>query len=150
MTDTAEHAASIRFSNIENGLNAVTDKAIQSHHEEPKAHLHAPANKEHAHAWMRRLFPYNGLEEMESAFRLGNDVIDRQTGEKSFEAMSMYVRLGMHLLYYGSEQERVLEWNKTKKLLKEQSDKMGREYDDPRSVDHIQPFIEVSYHCHVA
>ena len=28
---------------------------------------------------------------------MGNYVIDRQTGEKSFEAMSIYVRLGMHL-----------------------------------------------------
>ena len=28
---------------------------------------------------------------------MGNYVIDRETGEKSFEAMSIYVRLGMHL-----------------------------------------------------
>ena len=28
---------------------------------------------------------------------MGNYVIDRKTGEKSFEAMSIYVRLGMHL-----------------------------------------------------
>ncbi|KAF3767310.1 hypothetical protein M406DRAFT_274789 [Cryphonectria parasitica EP155] len=91
---------------------------------------------------MRRLFPYNSLEDMEAAFHMGNYVIDRKTGEKSFEPMSMYVRLGMHLLYYGSEQEKALEWNRTKQLLKEQSEKMGREYDAPNSVDHIKPFIE--------
>ncbi|CAN8102004.1 unnamed protein product [Discula destructiva] len=79
---------------------------------------------------------------------MGNYVIDRQTGEKAFESMSIYVRLGMHLLYYGSEQERLLEWCKAKQLLMEQSKKMGREYDDPESVNHIQPFIEVGFSPH--
>lgn len=142
MTDTPDHAVEARFSHLESAINSVTDKASESHHEEPKAHLHAPSDAEHSHSWMKRLFPYNSLEEMESAFHMGNYVIDRKTGEKSFEPMSMYVRIGMHMLYYGSEQERVLEWNKTKELLKQQSEKMGREYDDPKSVDHIQPFIE--------
>lgn len=146
MTDTPEHAASVRFSHLENGLDAITDRASSSHKEEPKAHLHAPANEEHSHSWMKRLFPYGNLEEMENAFHMGNYVIDRRTGEKTFESMSMYVRMGMHLLYYGSEQERLLEWSKTKQLLKDQSEKMGKEYDDPKSVDHIKPFIEVSLH----
>lgn len=48
----------------------------------------------------------------------------------------------MHLLYVGSEQEKALHSQRVQKLLKEQSDKMGREYDDPKSVDHIMPFIE--------
>jgi phosphatidylserine decarboxylase len=56
--------------------------------------------------------------------------------------MSIYVRLGMHLLYYGSKQEEVLSWKKTEALLKSQSEKMGKEYDSPESVAHIQPFIE--------
>jgi phosphatidylserine decarboxylase len=56
--------------------------------------------------------------------------------------MSIYVRLGMHLLYFGSEQEKVLHWQKTLGLLKAQSEKMGKEYDDPKSRDHIQPFID--------
>ena len=73
---------------------------------------------------------------------MGNYVIDRATGEKSFEAMSIYVRLGMHLLYYGSEQERALQWKRTVDLLKSQSEKMGREYDAPESKGHIEPFIK--------
>jgi len=56
--------------------------------------------------------------------------------------MSIYVRIGMHLLYYGSHQENVLGWKGTEKCLKEQSEKMGREYDDPHSEAHIQPFID--------
>lgn len=142
MTDTPEQAAHSRFATLHNAINAVTDKAKDSHTQDPQEHLQVPATHEKSHAWMRRLFPYSSLDEMESAFHLGNYVIDRKTGEKTLEAMPMYVRIGMHMLYYGSEQERVLGWDKTKMLLKEQSEKMGREYDDPASVAHIQPFIE--------
>lgn len=73
---------------------------------------------------------------------MGNYVIDRYTGEKSFEEMSVYVRLGMHLLYYGSAEEKALHWKKTIQLLKAESEKMGRQYDDPASVAHIEPFIK--------
>ena len=76
---------------------------------------------------------------------MGNYVIDRSTGEKAFEPMSIYVRVGMHLLYYGSEQEKALHWKKTLELLKAESEKMGREYDAPESKAHILPFIE-SFH----
>ena len=48
----------------------------------------------------------------------------------------------MHLLYYGSEQEKLLHWQRTLSLLKDQSEKMGKEYDSPESVAHIQPFID--------
>ena len=48
----------------------------------------------------------------------------------------------MHLLYYGSEQEKVLHWQRTLDLLKDQSEKMGKEYDSPASAAHIQPFID--------
>ena len=82
------------------------------------------------------------METLESKWHMGNYVIDRVTGEKHFEDMSIYVRLGMHLLYYGKEEEKALHWQKTLDLLQAQSVKMGREYDDPKSVDHIQPFIE--------
>ncbi|KXS96018.1 hypothetical protein AC578_3902 [Pseudocercospora eumusae] len=56
--------------------------------------------------------------------------------------MSIYVRLGMHLLYYGSQQEKALHWKRTQAMLKNQSVKMGRQYDAPESVRHILPFIE--------
>lgn len=52
------------------------------------------------------------------------------------------VRLGMHLLYYGSQQEKVLHWQKTLALLKAQSENMGKKYDDPASKEHIMPFIQ--------
>ena len=69
-------------------------------------------------------------------------MVDRQTGEKTFEAMNLYVRIGMHLLYYGSEQKKFLHWQRTIRLLKDQSEKMGRRYDCSSSRQHIPVFIK--------
>lgn len=79
---------------------------------------------------------------MEATWNMGNYVIDRNTGEKHFEEMSFYVRLGMHLLYYGTAQEKALHWEKTLELLEAQSVKMGKEYDAPESKAHILSFIQ--------
>ena len=122
-------------------LDTLTTNAGE-HPENPKGHFHMPASSETSHKWMRAIFPYKSLEDFETAFHMGNYVIDRQTGEKTFEPMSMYVRLGMHLLYYGSEQQKLLHSKRALELLEEQSVKMGRQYDDPSSVEHIRPFIE--------
>ena len=122
-------------------LNSLTT-AAENHPEAPIAHLHRPANHESAHSWLSKILPASTLNDLESRFHLGNYVIDRQTGEKSFEAMSLYVRLDMHLLYYGSEQEKALHWQRTQEILKDQSVKMGREYDTPESRAHIEPFIK--------
>jgi phosphatidylserine decarboxylase len=121
-------------------LNGITDKTkVEA---DPKEHLHIPSTNDKAHSWFRAVFPYDSLQDFESQWHLGNYVIDRQTGQKSFEPMSIYVRLGMHLLYYGSEQENVLQWRRAQEMLKDQSVKVGKQYDSPESRDHIQPFIE--------
>ncbi|KAK3719621.1 hypothetical protein LTR37_004158 [Vermiconidia calcicola] len=121
-------------------LNDVTDKAkVES---DPKDHIHIPGNNEKAHSWFRAIFPYDSLEEFEAQWHLGNYVIDRRTGQKSFEPMSIYVRVGMHLLYYGSAQENLLQCRRVQSLLKNQSINMGKQYDSPQSKDHILPFIE--------
>lgn len=130
------------FEAVANALNTVTDQATANHSADPKATIHKSADSDHAHSWMKSLFPYHSLEEMESAFHMGNYVIDRKTGQKSWETMSIYVRLGMHALYYGSEQEKALHWKKTLHMLEAQSRKMGKEYDDPKSVAHILPFVQ--------
>lgn len=109
----------------------------------PQKHLHAPSDTSHAHGLLSKFFPsQETIDAWENRFHMGNYVIDRATGQKSFEAMSVYVRAGMHLLYYGRAQEHVLQNHQVEKLLKEQSLKMGVQYDDPKSVDHIQPFID--------
>ena len=125
----------------ESVFKELTDKSA-AHSEDPKDHIHIPSKDEKAHSWFRAVFPYNSLEDFESQWKLGNYVIDRQTGKKSFEPMSIYVRLGMHLLYYGSYQENVLQSKRAQDMLKSQSVKMGQQYDSPQSKDHIQPFID--------
>lgn len=122
-------------------LNNLTEQAA-NHSADPKTTLHAPADHEKSHAWFRSIFPYQSVQQMESAFHMGNYVLNRKTHVKTFEPMSIYVRLGMHALYYGTEQEKALHWKKTVALLEAQSKKMGKQYDDPKSVDHIVPFIE--------
>lgn len=106
-------------------LNNLTDKATD-HSADPKDHIHTPSNDEKAHSWFRSIWPYDSLADFESSWRLGNYVImDRLTGRKEFEPMSIYVRVGMHLLYYGTEQEKLLQLKATQGLLKEQTVKMG-------------------------
>lgn len=131
----------VNFDASAKALNSLTT-AAENHPELPIAHLHRPANHESAHSWLGKILPASTVNDLESKFHMGNYVIDRQTGEKSFEAMSIYVRLGMHLLYYGSEQEKALHWQRTLEILKDQSVKMGREYDTPESKAHIEPFIK--------
>jgi hypothetical protein len=126
-------------------LDHITTHAATS--EDPQSTLHTPSSDRQAsHRWLERIFPsYSSLEAMESAFHMGNYVItDRKTGSQSkvFEPMSIYVRIGMHALYYGSAQEKFLRWERTIKLLEDQSVKMGEQYDDPASVKHIRPFIQ--------
>lgn len=67
-------------------------------------------------------------------------VQDRMTGQINEERMSVYVRLGIRLLYkaLGS---REMEKKRIKKMLKSLSVKQGKKYDDPASVSQIEPFI---------
>lgn len=67
-------------------------------------------------------------------------VQDRTTGQINEERMSVYVRLGIRLLYkaLGS---REMEKKRIKKMLKSLSIKQGRKYDDPASAAQIEPFI---------
>lgn len=79
----------------EQALTTVTENPTPKTGDDPKAHLHAPAAKEESHTWFRSIFPYNSLEEFENAWHMGNYVLDRKTGMKSFEEMSIYVRVGV-------------------------------------------------------
>jgi phosphatidylserine decarboxylase len=122
-------------------LEELTRRA-ENHNQPPTSHIHGSSTTAESHAWLSKILPKGTIESVENKFHLGNYVLDRQTGEKTWEAMSIYVRVGMHLLYYGSEQEKALHWKKTLELLQNQSEKMGKEYDSPESKQHIVPFIQ--------
>ncbi|KIJ20648.1 hypothetical protein PAXINDRAFT_160190 [Paxillus involutus ATCC 200175] len=82
------------------------------------------------------------LEKLANTYHVGNYVFDRKTGEKFFESMPIYARLGMHLLFCGKEQVKLLEGNKhIEDLLREQSIREGKIYDSPESVKNIPSFI---------
>ncbi|KAK8120740.1 Phosphatidylserine decarboxylase proenzyme 3 [Apiospora kogelbergensis] len=68
-------------------------------------------------------------------------VQDRMTGQINEEKMSVYVRLGIRLLYKGLK-SRDMEKKRIRKLLKGLSIKQGKKYDDPASKSDIPGFIE--------
>ncbi|KAF4554881.1 Phosphatidylserine decarboxylase-like protein 3 [Elsinoe fawcettii] len=67
-------------------------------------------------------------------------VQDRITGQINEERMSVYVRLGIRLLYKGLG-SKDMEKKRIRKLLKSMSFKQGRKYDDPASAAQIPGFI---------
>ncbi|KAL4897367.1 phosphatidylserine decarboxylase-domain-containing protein [Aspergillus ambiguus] len=78
-------------------------------------------------------------------YRLGANsanilVQDRITGQINEERMSVYVRLGIRLLYKGLK-SREMEKKRIRKILKSLSIKQGRKYDDPDSASQIRDFI---------
>ncbi|KAK5464801.1 hypothetical protein LTS15_001364 [Exophiala xenobiotica] len=139
MADSASHEAQIHASAT--ALDSLTT-AAQDHSVPPLEHIHAGAAEHKSHAWIQKWIPASVLDDYEARYQMGNYVIDRNTGEKSFEQMSVYVRLGMHFLYYGSKQAELLHVKRVQELLEEQSVKMGRSYDSPESKDHIKPFLD--------
>ncbi|OJJ44379.1 hypothetical protein ASPZODRAFT_144950 [Penicilliopsis zonata CBS 506.65] len=67
-------------------------------------------------------------------------VQDRITGQINEERMSVYVRLGIRLLYKGLK-SREMEKKRIRKVLKSLSIKQGKKYDDPASASQIQDFV---------
>ncbi|KAI1749525.1 phosphatidylserine decarboxylase-domain-containing protein [Xylaria castorea] len=67
-------------------------------------------------------------------------VQDRLTGQINEEKMSVYVRLGIRLLYKGLK-SKDMENKRIRKLLKGMSIKQGKKYDDPASKSQIESFV---------
>ncbi|KAG9124872.1 hypothetical protein FRC07_009935 [Ceratobasidium sp. 392] len=108
----------------------------------------APAKDVTKHGWFQDFYSEDELESLFAQEHMGkcNYVINRATGEKVFEDMPIYVRIGMHLLFNQSYiSQTLLGEKRIDKLLKDQSVKQGKIYDrvDPELVQpHIQSFIE--------
>ncbi|KAG5361208.1 Phosphatidylserine decarboxylase proenzyme 2 [Yarrowia sp. C11] len=78
-------------------------------------------------------------------YRLGANsanilVQDRATGLIEEEKMSIYVRLGIRLLYKGLS-SREMERKRVRRLLRSLTNKQGRKFDSALSVKSIKPFI---------
>ncbi|KDQ53656.1 hypothetical protein JAAARDRAFT_38966 [Jaapia argillacea MUCL 33604] len=125
--------------NLAHALHSVVEHTSS----EPDASksIHAHLHKVSSSSWIHKLVP--GLEDLASKYHIGNYVVVRGTGEKFFESMPLYARIGMHLLFYGKEQVKVLEHVKyVEDLLRDESVKQGKIYDSPQSVAAIPHFIQ--------
>lgn len=72
--------------------------------------------------WLKDLLPE--LERLAASYHFGNFVVQRGTGEKVFESMPLYARIGMHLLFYGRAQVLVLNTETVGGFLKRISEKV--------------------------
>jgi len=115
------------------------DELAPSEQRADAIHSHGLASK----AWISHLFPdKKTLDHLFSHEHMGNFVIDRQTGQKIFESMPLYVRVGMHLLFVDGSG--YMTYPSVEKLLEEQSLKQGKTYDatGPTVKPHIESFIK--------
>jgi len=92
-------------------------------------------------SWIKRLIPQ--LEEETAEEQFGNYVIiDRRTGEKVFESMPIYVRIGMNFLYRGAG-DQLLGFSYIRNQLHKQSVKQGKLFDQEEdALEHIQAFVK--------
>ncbi|PPR03223.1 hypothetical protein CVT26_008071 [Gymnopilus dilepis] len=123
---------------VAKGLAAIVDHSAQ----EPNivSHIHAPLHSLAQAHWIHKFIP--GIQKLAVEYHCGNYVVVRGSSEPFFETMPLYARLGMHLLFYGKEQVRILGNKRVDELLREQSIKQGKIFDDPKSVQSIPSFIE--------
>ncbi|KAF7308810.1 hypothetical protein MKEN_01080600 [Mycena kentingensis (nom. inval.)] len=118
------------------GLVALVDHSAKH---DVSTGIHASSHTIFSIPWIHKLIP--GIEKLAAAYHIGNFVAIRGTKDQIFEAMPLYARIGMHLLFYGSEQMKVLHWASVENLLKEQSIKARQVYDSSESVESIPSFV---------
>ncbi|KAF7309803.1 hypothetical protein MIND_00352200 [Mycena indigotica] len=119
-----------------NGLVALVD---HSEKHDVSQGIHASSHTIFSIPWIHKLIP--GIEKLAAAYHIGNFVAIRGSKNQIFEAMPLYARIGMHLLFYGSAEIKLLHWQSIEHLLREQSVKEGKVYDSPESVQNIASFI---------
>ncbi|KAJ7091328.1 phosphatidylserine decarboxylase-domain-containing protein [Mycena belliarum] len=119
------------------GLVALVDHSQK--HTDVSQGIHASSHTLFSIPWIHSLIP--GIEKLAAQYHIGNFVAIRGSKEQIFEAMPIYARIGMHLLFYGREQITILHSQTVENLLKEQSIKEGRLYDSPESTASIPSFI---------
>ncbi|KAH9856812.1 phosphatidylserine decarboxylase-domain-containing protein [Lenzites betulinus] len=121
---------------------AALEKLVEhsADHADVRNAIHAPMHMLKSIPLVHKLVP--GIEELAEQYHVGNFVIVRSTGERIFESMPIYPRLGMHLLFYGGTQIKLLHNRSVETILKDLSVRQGKIYDSPESVKSIPSFIQ--------
>ncbi|KAI0698236.1 phosphatidylserine decarboxylase-domain-containing protein [Cytidiella melzeri] len=109
-------------------------------HQDVRNGIHAPIHRLMHLPIVQKLIP--GIEDLATNWHVGNYVQMRGSTETFFESMPIYPRLGMHLLYYGGTQIKMLHNQSVEAVLKDLSIRQGKHYDAPESVSNIPSFID--------
>ena len=88
-------------------------------YEDVRLGIHAPMHRLFSLPKVTKLIP--GIEKLANEYHIGNFVEIRGTGERFFESMPIYTRLGMHLLFYGGTQVKILHSRTVETTLKDLS-----------------------------
>ncbi|KAJ3801733.1 phosphatidylserine decarboxylase-domain-containing protein [Lentinula aff. detonsa] len=123
---------------IAQGLESMVAQSETNHDVSHGIHMHGKNVLEVP--WIHKMIP--GIEKLAANYHIGNFVVVRESGEKIFESMPIYARIGMHLLFYGSARETVLNYRSVEHLLQEQSIKQGTIYNNPESAKSIPSFVQ--------
>ncbi|CAJ0747733.1 23503_t:CDS:2, partial [Entrophospora sp. SA101] len=91
--------------------------------------------------WINR-YLLSALQSLAAKQHFGNFFIDRKTGEKYWENMPIYVRIGMHLLFFGKFKEKVVEFKAIEDLFETETKRQGKYFDSFHSVHNIPKFVK--------
>lgn len=78
-------------------------------------------------------------------YKMGNYVANRNAAppnDRFFETMPIYVRIGMHLLFYSGKKKSLLRFGRVENLLKKMSEREGEIYNDSTKPEEVQAFIQ--------
>ncbi|CAG8614475.1 3568_t:CDS:2, partial [Dentiscutata erythropus] len=125
-------------------------KTVVSHTTEKDAgeSIFAPSNskpphKSLMHPSLHSLYKFlPPLKNWAAKKHFGNYVIVRETGDKIWEEMPIYARIGMHLLFSGKIEEKVVESSGIKHLFEVESKRQGQYFDSPHSTKTIPGFVK--------
>lgn len=108
----------------------------------PTASEIAESNDQHGH--LHKIFKKEAayLTQDAAYYRFGNFVIVRKTGERRWEQMPIYTRLGMHILFCGSIESSLLERGYAARLFLKETIKMGESFNAPSSKAKIPGFVK--------
>jgi phosphatidylserine decarboxylase len=132
-----DNLPSAKHDHIAKAFSALVERSANSPN--VAEHIHAPMHIVQDLPWVHSLIP--GIEKLAAKYHVGNYVAVRGKNETFFESMPLYVRLGMHLVFYGKEQVKLLGKKKVEEFLCEHSVKQGAIYDSPKSAEAIPSFV---------
>ncbi|KAJ3777685.1 phosphatidylserine decarboxylase-domain-containing protein [Lentinula raphanica] len=134
----ADNLSEAQDDNVAKGLESMVAHSETSHDVSHGIHMHGKTVFEVP--WIQKMIP--GIEKLAANYHIGNFVVVRKSGERIFESMPIYARIGMHLLFYGSARETILNYKSVGHLLQEQSVKQGAIYNSPESAKSIPSFVQ--------